>query len=267
MTIFVRFFRDKRRWIGWWAIGTAGFVLLSIAFYPAFKELTQFAEQFEDANEGVRALLGGQGGISLISAEGFVHSQVFAQALPILFLIFGIGLGSRAIAGAEGDGTLELLLANPVTRRRVALERYLTVVTQMILLGAVGTLVVVAFAPLVQLDGLSVANVVGAGVAATCFGVVHATVAFAAGAITGKRGTAIATSATVGVAGFVLFGLVSGGVVEQLRFITPWWWYVSRNVVASGMPPEAVWAPLAVSALLVAGGVAGFERRDLKGGN
>ena len=267
MTIFRRFFKDKRRWILWWSVGTAGFVLLSIAFYPAFKEIGQFDEQLKNAPEGIRAMLGGQGGISLVSQAGFLHSQVFAQALPILLVIFATGLGSRAIAGAEGDGTLELLLANPVTRRRVALERYATIVVQTVALGVVATSVVVAFSPLFELGGIPVGNVVGAGVAAICFGIVHASVAFASGAMTGKRGMAIATSASVAVGGFVLFGLVSGGVVEPLRFLSPWWWYVSRNVVALGMPPEAVWAPLSVSAVLVAASVVVFERRDLRGGD
>ena len=267
MTIFIRFFKDKRRWILWWTVGTAGFVLLSIAFYPAFKELSQFDEQLKDAPEGIRAMLGGQGGISLISQAGFLHSQVFAQALPILLVIFGTGLGARAIAGAEGDGTLELLLSNPVTRRRVALERYATVIVQTIALGAVATAVVLAFSPLFELDRIAVANVVGAGGAAICFGIVHATIAFTSGAVTGKRGIAIATASSVAFGGFVLFGLVSGGIVEPLRFLSPWWWYISRNVVALGMPPEAVWAPLGVSAALLVVSVVAFERRDLRGGD
>jgi ABC-2 type transport system permease protein len=264
VTLFWRFFRDKRRWILWWSVGAGAFVLLSIAFYPAFKELSQFDEQLKDAPEGIRAIMGGQGGISLITPEGFLHSQVFAQALPILLIIFAVGLGSRAIAGSEGDGILELMLANPVTRRRVALERYLTIVAQMIVLGAVATIVVVAFAPIVQLEGLSIPNVLGACLAAICFGIVHASIAFASGAATGKRGMAIATSASIAVGGFVVFGLVSGGILEPLRFLSPWWWYVSRNTVALGLAPEAIWAPLAVSALLVAGSVALFERRDLQ---
>ena len=263
--VFRRFFRDKLRWITWWTIGTGAFTLLSIAFYPAFKKLSEFDELFKD--DSLRAMFGGQGGISLVSPEGFLHSQVFAQTLPTLLLIFGIGLGSRAIAGAEGDGTLELLLANPVTRRRVAIERYLTIIVQTLVLGLVTTAVVVAFAPLVQLDGLSMTNVLGACASAICFGIVHATIAFASGAATGKRGLAIATSASVGVGGFVLFGLVSGGVVEPFRFLTPWWWYVSRNTVAVGLAPEAIWAPLAVSAVLVVASVARFERRDLRGGD
>ena len=217
MTIFCRFFKDKRRWILWWSVGTAGFVLLSIAFYPAFKEFSQFDEQLKDAAEGIRALSAAQGGISLISPEGFLHSQVFAQALPILLLIFAIGLGSRAIAGAEGDGTLELLLANPVTRRRVAVERYMTVVAQTVVLGAGrdGRDRRVRAARPARRTRRSRTSSAHAP-AAMCFGIVHATIAFASGAVTGKRGMAIATSASVGVGGFVLFGLVSGGVLEPL---------------------------------------------------
>jgi ABC-2 type transport system permease protein len=265
VTLFLRFFKDKRRWIIWWSVATAALVLLSIAFYPAFKEFTQFDEQFKA--EGARAIFGGQGGISLVSPEGFLHGQVFTTNLPILLLIFAIGLGSRAIAGAEGDGTLELLLANPVTRRRVVLERYATVVAQTIVLGVVTTAVIVAFAPLVQLDGLSVVNIVGACAGAVCFGILHATIAFAFGASSGKRGIAIATSASVGAGGFVLFGLVSGGVLEPFRFLSPWWWYASRNTVAFGAAPESLWAPIAVSVALLAMGVVTFERRDLRGGD
>ena len=268
MKIFLRFFKDKRRWISWWTVGTAAFVVMSLAFYPLFKEFsTELDKRLQESDEGVRALFGGQNGISLFSPEGFVHSQVFAQTLPLLLLIFAIGLGSRAIAGAEGDGTLELLMANPVTRRRVAIERYLTVVAQTVVLGAVVTALVIGIAPLVQLDGLSITNVLGASAGAICFAIVHATIAFASGAVTGKRGMAIATSTTIGVGGFILFGLVSGGVLEPLRFLSPWWWYVSRNTVALGLAPEAIWAPLAVSAVLLVGSVALFERRDLRGGD
>lgn len=265
MTIFLRFFRDKLRWITWWTIGTAAFTVVSVAFYPVFKDLGEIEEQLQNADEGLQAIFGAQGGISLISPEGFVHSQVFASNLPILLLIFAIGLGSRAIAGAEGDGTLELLLANPVTRRRVAVQRYLTVVAQTAVLGIIVVGLVLGVAPFVQLDGLSIGNVLAATAGAICFGVVHATIAFASGAATGKRGMAIATATSIGVGGFILFGLVSGGVLEPLRFLSPWWWYVSRNTVAQGVAPESIWAPLAVSAVLVAASVAMFERRDLRG--
>ena len=38
--------------------------------------------------------------------------------LPLLLLVYAIGAGSRAIAGEEESGTLDLLLAHPLSRRR-----------------------------------------------------------------------------------------------------------------------------------------------------
>jgi beta-exotoxin I transport system permease protein len=106
-------------------------------------------------------------------------------------------------------------------------------------------------------------NLIGACAAVTCFAMLHATIAFAVGAIMGGRGTAIAIGATVATGGFIVFGLVSGGVLRPLRFLTPWWWYLSRNILAQGVPPEAILLPLVLSAILAAAGVLRFEQRDL----
>ena len=43
--------------------------------------------------------------------------------VPLLLLIAAIGAGARATAGEEERGTLDLLLANPISRRRLVLEK------------------------------------------------------------------------------------------------------------------------------------------------
>ena len=43
--------------------------------------------------------------------------------VPLLLMIAAIGAGAGAIAGEEERGTLELLLANPLSRRRLVLEK------------------------------------------------------------------------------------------------------------------------------------------------
>lgn len=48
--------------------------------------------------------------IGLTSAAGYLHARLFSTILPVVLLVFGIGLGTRALAGAEEDGTLELTL-------------------------------------------------------------------------------------------------------------------------------------------------------------
>jgi ABC-2 type transport system permease protein len=262
--IFLRFLKDRRRSTLWWIVGLGAGVLLSIAFYPSIKEQgSALDDLMKDLPEGLKALAGAQGAVSLTSPAGFLNSQVFAQVFPIALLVLAIGVGARVIAGAEDDGTLELLLADPVTRRRVTVERYLAAVTIVVVVALGASVVLVGLAPVFQLD-LPMANLIGACGAVTCFAVLHTSIAFAVGAAMGGRGMAIAVGSAVAAGGFIVFGLVSGNVLEPLRFITPWWWYLSRNILAYGLSAEAIVPPIALSALLAYVGLIGFERRDLR---
>ncbi|MGH8972816.1 MAG: ABC transporter permease subunit, partial [Acidimicrobiia bacterium] len=159
--VLARYLHDHRRSAGWWALGMAGLVVFTVAFYPSVKGNASFDELFADLPPAVRALVGAQEGIPLTSPAGYLHARLFAIMVPVLLLIFGVGAGARAIGGSEADGTLELLLANPVTRLRVAAERYLAVV---LLLGVVtGALIVslVVTGPLVGLlDGVAIPRLV-----------------------------------------------------------------------------------------------------------
>jgi ABC-2 type transport system permease protein len=263
VTVALRFIRDRRRTILYWILGIGVFVFFTIAFYPAIKDQPTFDDAFKDASPSVKELIGAAQGLT--TPVGYLHSQFFSSMLPILLLVFGIGVGARAIAGAEDDGTLELLLANPVTRRRVAVERYLSAIAQVVIVGVVaGALIVGLSGPFGLLESVSKPALVGACLAVTCLGILYASLAFAWGAARGGRGSSLAISASFAVGGFVIYGLVRAGVVPFLRFFTPWWWYLSRNIVAFGLQPEAVLVPLALSAVLAFVGVWGFERRDLQ---
>ncbi len=266
MIIALRFFIDRRRWNIWWVVGGIAFIFLTVSFYPAIKDQSAFNDFYKDLPEGAKALIGAAGGIELTSPAGYLQSNFFAQLFPIALLIFGIAGGARAIAGAEDDGTLELMLSNPVTRLRVAVERYLSAVGMTFGLGLILTAALVALSSPFDLltDGVSAVDVIGAGLAATCFGIFHLSLAFVVGAVGGGRSRAFALSAAVGVGGFILFGIVSGGAIEPARFVTPWWWYLSRNLLAQGLPPESIYLPIGLSAALATIGVWRFRLRDLR---
>lgn len=265
MTVFWRYIRDRRRWLVGFGLGVLGGILISVAFYPSLKDQPSFDDYIESLPDWAKALVGSQGDLGLTSPAGYLHSQVFTQVLPILLLIFGISLGARAIGGSEDDGSLELMLANPITRSRVALERFASALAMMFAMGAWSTVLLLALSPpFGLLEGVSIPNLIGACLAATCLGAVHTAIAFSAGAALGGRGHAISIASVVGVGGYLLFGFVSANVLTFLRFLTPWWWYSSRNVVGLGLPPEAVVVPVIVSAVVAALGVWRFARRDLR---
>jgi hypothetical protein len=154
--VAARQLRDRRRSTLWWIGGLLALVLFTVALYPSTKGQSSFDQVIADLPEGFKALIGYEAGVPLTSPPGYLHARLFAGLAPLVVLVFGIGAGAQAIGGSEDAGTLEPLLANPVTRRRVAAECYLAVVALLAVLVAVFTLALVAFgAPFGVLDGVS----------------------------------------------------------------------------------------------------------------
>ncbi|HEX2118416.1 MAG TPA: ABC transporter permease subunit, partial [Acidimicrobiales bacterium] len=257
---------DRRRSVLWWSVGVVGLVLFTVALFPSVRGQESFEELANELPEALRSLFSFDEAVPLTSAPGYLQGRLFASMLPLVLLVFGIGLGARAIAGSEQDGTLELLLANPVTRRAVVVQRYLALLTMIAALTLVFAIsLVVLGAPFGALDDVSLVGLAGACVGAFGITVLHATVAFAVGAATGRRAFALAAATTLAVAGYLLQGLLGlSDAVQPLRFVSPWHWYLGRNMLAQGVATDAIVVPLLVAAVMFAAGAAAFLRRDLR---
>ena len=265
-TVLVRSLHDSRRSAAWWALGMVALVAFTVAFYPSVRDNQTFDELVEGLPEAMRALVGLQEGIPFTSPPGYLHGRLFAVLVPVLLLTFGIGHGAKVLGGSEADGTLELLLANPVTRRRVATERYAALV--LLLAGITGVLAVslVLLGPTVGLlDGVGVARLLGASAAAFCIALLHTTLAFAVGAAAGRPGPAVAVATTVAVAGYLLQSLTaSSDRLRSLEVLSPWHWYLDRNMLAEAVAPAAVAGPVLAAAVLFVAATWRFDRRDLR---
>jgi ABC-2 type transport system permease protein len=71
------------------------------------------------------------------SPTGYLQGTLFALLGPLLAVMMAVAAGARAIAGDEEAGTLELLLAHPVSRTRLLLERFGALAAAVILLRLV----------------------------------------------------------------------------------------------------------------------------------
>ena len=58
--------------------------------------------------------------------------------------------------------------------------------------------------------------------------------------------------------------LALSDAVQPLPFVSPWHWYLGRNMLAHGVAPDAIVVPLLLSAVVFAAGAAAFLRRDLR---
>lgn len=264
--VFARFLRDTRRSLVWWALGMVALVLFTVAFYPSVKGNETFDKVFEELPQAVRTLVGAQEGVPLTSPPGYLHGRLFSVMVPVLLVTLGIGLGARAIGGSEGDGTLELLLAQPVTRSRVVAERYAVMVVVLAVVSATLTMSLVALGPLVGLlDGIAIGGLFAANGAAFCLALLHATLAFTVGCATGRAGPAVAGATSAAAGGYLVQGLAAvGGGMPAVERLSPWHWYLDRNILMDGLPSAAVIGPLLVAGLLLAAGCWLFNRRDLR---
>jgi ABC-2 type transport system permease protein len=256
----------RRRWSTlWWLAGLVGFAALLALAYPTVRGNAQLAQTFAGLPPGVQAALGLDPGSSLTAPIGYLNSQYFANVLPAVYLIFAIGLAAWAIAGDEAAGTLELVLANPISRARLLLERAaaLTVLLGVLTAGSVGALALLA-PPFGLAHGLGVGHMAAATVASALLALTFAAVALLIGAATGRRSWAISLSSALAVAGFVIQGLAAQvKVLQPVRAVSPWEWALGTDPLRHGLTWESALLPLVVSALLFAAAVPAFKRRDL----
>ena len=266
MKLAVRMIRDRRRSLIWWSVALVALVLMNVALYPTIEGQAEFDRLITEMPPALKALFGISDVVPLTSPAGYLQGQFFGNLLPVLLVVFGIGLGAAAIAGSEQDGTLELLLSNPVTRPQVLRERYVAVIAMLGVVTAVFSVsVYVLSLPFGAVEGIPLVGLAAACLGAFLIALLHATVAFTAGALTGRRAVAIGVAAALAVGGFFLQGIVGlSDVIHPLRLVTPWHWYLGRNMLAQGVAPDALLAPIAVCAVLFPIALIAFNRRDLR---
>jgi ABC-2 type transport system permease protein len=242
-----------------WTVAVAAVSAIYASFYTVM-DTGELESLVEGMPEGLVTALGYD---AIGSPAGYLESTVFGLLAPLLLLVFGLGLGARIVAGLEEDGTLELELTHPVSRRRVILERYLALVIQVIVLSAATWLVVAAAVLAIDMD-VSQGDLAATGLGLLLLTLALSSVAFAVGAVTGRRVIALGAGAAVAVAAYLadaLAPMLDDG--RWLEAISPFSWYLGSEPLVNGIDPLGFGALLVLSVLALAVAVVTFDRRDL----
>ena len=251
---------DARRSLLGWTLAVTVVGALYTAFWPTM-ESPQMRAALEAYPQEVLAAFNYT---DLTSAVGYLNGAVYGLLVPLLVAIFAIGFGARAVAGDEEDGRLELILAQPVSRTRLALSRYAALLVALVGIVTLLGLALLALRGPVGLDGVSAGGLGAVSVRLGLFGAFFGALAFAAGAATGRRGTALGVGAAVAVAGYVANAVLPQ--VAALRWaqeLSPFHWYLGDDPLANGLGGSGGWLLGGGAVALVALGVWAFRRRDV----
>ncbi|MQA78444.1 MAG: ABC transporter permease subunit [Streptosporangiales bacterium] len=257
--VFTKAVWDQRRSFLAWAVAVGLVVAMYAAFYPSMNtpEMARSLEAFSP--EVLRAM----GMTDVSSPVGYLESSVFALVVPILVLVFAAGLGARTVAADEETGTLDLVLAHPVGRVALALERLAAALVGMLVFCAGVWLALVATNGPAELD-LGAGDHAAMAVHLAMLGMTFTALGFAVGAVTGRRAPAVGAVAVVGVVAYACNTVVP--MIEGMGWVrraSAFYYYAESSPLRGGVDLGHLGVLLAATLVLVGAGTVVFDRRDI----
>jgi ABC-2 type transport system permease protein len=170
--------------------------------------------------------------------------------------------GTGLIGKEEQSGSLELLLASPVTRTRIVAEKLLALSVLLAMPVMILWLAIAAGKVLFGFD-VNLMNVALACFSGWTLALVYGTLSFAVQSATGKNGIAVAAGTATLTLTYLLF-VVSKLVEswEDARNFSPFYYFDNPGVLMNGLQADNVLLLLGLSLVFILIAFVGFCRRD-----
>jgi ABC-2 type transport system permease protein len=258
--VLLKTLRDKRKTFIWWSLG----ILLLMIFYSSM--FTSFKGSLSDFNQMmesniIKAFLGEAPDLS--TPEGWLGVELLPLLGPLIFIVFSVSFATSELTGEEDKGTLNLLLAHPISRTTVFLHKFSAMVLVMVALGIVFWLSNVLGTSLASM-GISFLSLAEATFSLILLGLLFGTLALALGALTGKRAVGIGVTSAFGIASYLLNSMAE--IIQGLapyRPVSVFYHYGGTAVLESGIEFKGVGVFLGGTIVLLLIGVYGFGRREI----
>jgi ABC-2 type transport system permease protein len=261
-SIFLKAIRDRRRSLLFWGISFVLIAVMVVSLYPLIESFSAIQEYMELFPEEFLALFTG-GMNDFTSPEGYLHSELFFLVFPLLILVFAINFGSNAVAGEEEQGTLDLLLSNPIPRWRLVLEKFAAMVFSILLLTLLfwGALAISGY---VVDMGLSLSRLAAVCFSAALLGVTFNAVALAVGCARGRRGLSMSTAgALVGYSYLLNTMAPLIDWLEPFQILSPFYYYIGADPLNNGLNGTHVAVLVGLTTVFIIIALATFRKRDL----
>jgi ABC-2 type transport system permease protein len=198
------------------------------------------------------------------SVAGLVGMAMFTLVSPLVLLVYAIAMGTGAAVGEEEDGTLALLLANPISRGRVLLAKAAVAIVGILVIVVAVWLGIDAIASLVGID-MEGQDTLAASVHLAALALLFGALALAVSAWTGSSALGLGVAGISAVLSYVVSTWLP--IVEDLagmaRF-SPWHLYTGANALQRGIDPLLLAIAVGAAAALFGASFVGLRRRDLR---
>jgi ABC-2 type transport system permease protein len=256
----------KRNWrqMLYWGIGLGMLGMYTVLVIPNVDTLKQYSQLIESMPPVLMQAFGANDLSVFASAEGFIAFGFLTYGL-LLLLVYGVLAGLNITANEEDDGILDMMLALPVGRTQIMVEKfgaYTLLTIGIVTISFMGLALGAVFGSL-EFDFIKLLP----GALSITLGIllVMALTAFVA-VVVRRKSTAIGISVTfIIVSYFINFignaaSQSAAGAVRALSFFR---YADAQNVVAEGLNIGGVLVLAVVTLALFAGSIWAFDRRDV----
>ena len=157
-----------------------------------------------------------------------------------------------------------ILLANPVSRTSMVLQKIWAMVVFAVIVG-ISAFAGTAAGSVVGRLGIDMSNILSASAMAVLLGLTFGGIALLLGGASGRTDVAIYGSTGIAVVSFIANGFLTvNEATEGWAVLSPFYHYLGSEPLLNGMPWGNALVLLAVAVATAALGIALFNRRDLR---
>ncbi len=237
------------------------YLLLIVGLFPSIEAA---AGSFEAYVESLPAAFQESFAVeSITTIEGFLAAEVYQFVWVLLLGLYLAYLGGGMVAGAVETGRIDLLLATPVSRKRVLVETYLAALVPILALN-IAMPVVVLGGIIVIGESLSIADLVALHAFAVPYLLLTAAIGLALSVVLRRSDLAQRGGLALIFMLFVLDSATAGTEVEWLGALSPTRYYAPADILVDGSyDVGGALLLLAAAAFLVLASGEYFDRMDL----
>lgn len=267
MTLALQFFKENKRMILFFIIGTMIYaVLVALSIPSLIKNQSDYYQLLKSYPKEVLKLISGSNIDieKIFTLEGSIAGYFTALWLPVILLGFYLTSFSYVISRDFEHGTIEILLSLPITRKRIIIERSLAVIFCGYLIAILG---MSSFYFVLELSDVKIglARLIIAGIHASTFALVFGCLELLLTALFLEKSKPVGISLSI----FLLMHLVEtlSGVWKPLKWLSKislFHYYSPINALKKGMfPLGELFLFLVLIFFMVIISILIFERKDV----
>lgn len=259
-SLFLKTLYDKRWFFVGWTLGTVSLLVLTAIFYPAIADT--IGDLLSSIPTALASIVGESNAYS--TYEGYIGSAVFGSRAEMVFVPLAIILGLSLSVNEELSGRMYQLLAQPISRRKVVLQKWGAglVLIAMIMGVIYVSMIIASFAIGETVPYWALGKI---AIMSGLFTLMIFSLTFGMGLAFGRRSVAIIVP-VVWVMGSLLLDSFSAQVtwLKDIDWLSVHQYYSTAVLVREPITAEDVLVLSSVTVLSLIIATAAFGRRDIR---